>query len=137
MQTVKRFGTVAASVAIAGALLGSGATAHANAGENVTSVYGLQCSGSAYSYWVYSFSLLSNNNANVGVRDGCSDGNGVYSLYDRVSNHGLRLDDTNGYGTTVYSSSSTSNYVQKVTGCLNISLTPDQCGPDDRPGDGR
>ncbi|WP_329175581.1 hypothetical protein [Streptomyces sp. NBC_01477] len=137
MQTVKRFGKVAAGVAIAGALLGGGATAHADAGENVTSVYGLQCSGSAYSYWVYSWSSLSNGNENVAVRDGCSDGNGVYSLYDRVNDHGLRLDNSSGYGTTKYSGNSTSNYVQKVTACINIPLTPDQCGPDDRPGDGR
>ncbi|MEU6849366.1 hypothetical protein ABZ901_05455 [Actinacidiphila alni] len=136
MQTFRKLSVVAAGVAVAGAMLG-GATAHANAGENVTSVYGLKCSDSVYSYWVYAFSMLSNNNQNVGVRDGCKDGDGVYTLYDRVNDHGLRLDNTNGYGTTVYSGNSTSNYVQKVTGCLNIKYTPDQCGPDDRPGDGR
>ncbi|ESP95657.1 hypothetical protein B591_30688 (plasmid) [Streptomyces sp. GBA 94-10 4N24] len=85
----------------------------------------------------FAYSWQSYGNKNVAIRDERSDSKGPYTLYDRVNNHGLRLNNNNGAGSTVYSGSSTSNYVQKVTACLDLAGLPDACGYDDRPGDGR
>ncbi|MDQ0937052.1 hypothetical protein [Streptomyces turgidiscabies] len=47
------------------------------------------------------------------------------------------LRNTKGQGETTFSDNSTTNYVVKVTACVHFDGTPDKCGPDDRPGDGR
>ncbi|MFI0142126.1 hypothetical protein ACH4N9_39185, partial [Streptomyces luteogriseus] len=85
----------------------------------------------------FAYSWQSYGNKNVAIRDEKADSRGPYTLYDRVNNHGLRLNNETGSGTTAYSGSSTSNYVQKVTACLDIKGLPDECGYDDRPNDGR
>ncbi|MBD0420210.1 hypothetical protein H0H10_13705 [Streptomyces sp. TRM S81-3] len=75
-------------------------------------------------------------NGAAAVLDNQGDSHAVYNLYDRLRNTGLRLDNHEGYGNTTYTVKDESNYVQKVTACVNLQLTPDRCGPDDRPNDG-
>ncbi|MEU2959060.1 MULTISPECIES: hypothetical protein [Actinomycetes] len=120
-----------AAVAVAG--LGMAPAAHSDAGEDLTSVL-LNDYGNRDAY---TYSWRSYGNKNVAVRDERADGVGVYSLYDRLNNSGLRLNNNRGQDTTEYSGSSTTNYVRKVTACLDARLLPDPCGPDDRPNDGR
>ncbi|WP_326788780.1 hypothetical protein [Streptomyces sp. NBC_00151] len=108
------------------------APAFGDAGENLDSAhyyYGT-LDASAWSH-------LSEDNKAVHIKDEAGDGRGVYTLYDRRDDTGLRLNNNNGHGSTVSSGSSTANYVRKVTACMDIALLPDECGPDDRPGDGR
>ncbi|MFI9173438.1 hypothetical protein [Streptomyces lincolnensis] len=121
----------AAVVAFAGALMGT-APAFGDAGENLDSrhFYYNNLDATAWSH-------LSEDNKAVHIKDEYADGRGVYTLYDRRNDTGLRLNNNQGNGKTVTSGSSTSNYVRKVTACMDIALLPDECGPDDRPGDGR
>lgn len=110
------------------ALVGAG-QAFAGAGESLDASYkedGIIVS-SAYSH---------GDNSQVAIYDGRADSMAVYTLYDRRYNTGLRLDNHNGSGSTVYSGKDATNYVRKVTACVNIQINPDRCGPDDRPGDG-
>ncbi|MFF8844975.1 hypothetical protein ACF08N_20025 [Streptomyces sp. NPDC015127] len=120
-------GRTAAKILVGGAavlaLSGAG-QAYAGAGENLdSSVYG----ASAWSH---------GTNGQVAVKDTARDSHSVYTLYDRRYNTGLRLDNSKGYSYTVYSGMDEINYVRKVTACVNVQLSPDRCGPDDRPGDG-
>ncbi|WP_411078407.1 hypothetical protein [Streptomyces sp. cmx-10-25] len=117
--------TVAAAAAVT-ALMGAGQAFGAGAGENLDSRY----ETSAYAY-------SKAPNTSVGIADTAGDSMAVYTLYDRRYNTGLRLDNHDGNGTTRYSDADATNYISKVTACLNIQLNPDRCGPDDRPGDGR
>ncbi|WP_329166529.1 hypothetical protein OG709_15345 [Streptomyces sp. NBC_01267] len=107
------------------ALSGAGAAFAAGAGESLDS------STNGASAWSHG------TNGAVAVKDTKGDSHSVYTLYDRRYNTGLRLDNNSGNGNTASSSMDTTNYVRKVTACVNIQLKPDQCGPDDRPGDGR
>ncbi|MFF8265556.1 hypothetical protein [Streptomyces virginiae] len=108
------------------ALMGAGQAVAAGAGEELDSYY----QNAAYT-WSHGA------NGQVAIKDTYGDSHAVYSLYDRRYNTGLRLDNYDGAGTTKYSSNDTTNYVRKVTACLNVQLNPDRCGIDDRPGDGR
>lgn len=132
MKIARSFGKIAAVVAVGGTLIG-GATAHADAGEDLTSSQ----NGANFRVASYTYSWQSYGNKNVAIEDKEADRYGVYSLYDRKSASGYRLDNKNGNGTKRYSGSSTSNYVTKVTACINKPYASDICGPDDRPGDGR
>lgn len=116
---------VTVTAAAVAALMGAG-QAFAGAGENLDSRY----ENSAYAY-------SHGTNGQVAIADTAGDSMAVYTLYDRRNNTGLRLDNHDGNGSTKYSGMDTTNYVSKVTACLNIQLNPDRCGPDDRPVDGR
>ncbi|QES49067.1 hypothetical protein DEJ50_15890 [Streptomyces venezuelae] len=105
------------------ALSGAG-QAFAGAGENLDST------GIGTKAWSHG------TNGQVAIKDTASDGYSVFTLYDRRNNTGLRLNNSNGNGTTVRSGMDESNYVRKVTACVDLWLTPDTCGNDDRPGDG-
>jgi hypothetical protein len=126
----------AAVAAFSAALLGA-SPAFGDAGENVTSSYGFTRADGVKITWVSAWSYQSSGNKTVSVKDGYGDSHSVYTLYDRKNTTGLRLDNDNGAGSTVTSGSSATNYVVKVTACIDIQAAPDQCGPDDRPGDGR
>jgi hypothetical protein len=108
------------------ALMGSG-QAFAGAGESLDSRY--QDAAYAYSH--------GDIQGQVAIADTAADSHSVYTLYDRKNTTGLRLDNSGGNGTTKLSYDEPSNYVVKVTACLNVQLNPDRCGIDDRPGDGR
>ncbi|SEG76078.1 hypothetical protein SAMN05216223_11047 [Actinacidiphila yanglinensis] len=120
----KTMGKVLVGGAAVLALSGAGQAFAAGAGESLDSTV-----NGAYT-WSHG------TNGQVAVKDTLGDGHSVYSLYDRRYNTGLRLDNSGGHGTTAYSGLDETNYVRKVTACVNISLAPDRCGPDDRPGDG-
>jgi hypothetical protein len=130
MQIAKKAGKIVAAVAIVSAFAGA-SPAFAGAGEDVRSV--LQ--GLDGTVNVDAYSLKSSGNKNVAVK-WAAGRHSAYTEYDRVNTHGLRLNNGS-KGTTKYSGSSTSNYVQKVTACVDIAGNVDTCGPDDRPGDGR
>ncbi|MGW8769031.1 hypothetical protein ACWGN5_41945 [Streptomyces sp. NPDC055815] len=123
------FGRTAAKVMVTAAavtaLMGAG-QAFAGVGENLDSYY-------QDSVWAYSHGT----NGAVAVADTAGDSHAVYTLYDRKNNSGLRLDNYDGNGSTKYSGMDTTNYVSKVTACLNVQLNPDRCGYDDRPNDDR
>ncbi|MFI0937542.1 hypothetical protein [Streptomyces sp. NPDC021020] len=74
-------------------------------------------------------------NGQVQIDDTAPDSHSVYTLYDRRLNTGLRLDNSDGYGSYRRSGLDENNYIRKVTGCVNIQLRPDRCGRDDRPND--
>ncbi|MDR3080646.1 MAG: hypothetical protein LBV60_06910 [Streptomyces sp.] len=76
-------------------------------------------------------------NGQVAVEDTVRDGDSVYTLYDRRYNTGLRMNNDGGVGSVLRSGMDETNYVRKVTACVNLNNAPDRCGPDDRPGDGR
>lgn len=105
------------------ALSGVG-SAFADAGENL------------YSKTTGASSWSGRPNGSVAVRDKAKDGDEVYSKYDRLYNKGLRINNEGGVNSTTYSGSDKTNYVTKVTACVNLNNKPDRCGPDDRPGDG-
>lgn len=136
MLSTKVFAKGAVVAAFSAALLGA-SPAFGDAGEDVTSSYGFTRADGKKITWVSAWSYQSSGNKTVSVKDGYADDHAVYTLYDRKSSTGLRLDNHSGAGKTVTSGSSASNYVVKVTACVNIQFAPDQCGPDDRPGDGR
>ncbi|MDO0914482.1 hypothetical protein QQM39_27715 [Streptomyces sp. DT2A-34] len=126
----KKAGKFVAAAAILGAFAGA-SPAVASAGEDLRSI-GTNIDGSIA---IDAYSWKSAGNKNVAIK-WVSGTHSAYTEYDRVNTHGLRLDNDN-KGTTKYSGSSTSNYVQKVTACWDIAGNVDDCGPDDRPGDGR
>lgn len=134
MQISKSAKKAAMAVVMLGAIAGA-SPAYADAGEDVTSQLNHHTNPNIHI--AYAYSLQSNGNKNVAVRDQQADGNGVYSEFDRKNTKGLRLLNNQGSGNTTYSDNSTSNYVVKVTACVHFDGTPDKCGPDDRPGDGR
>lgn len=132
MRKNKNLGKAAAAAVVLGALA-SASPAFASAGENVQSVVRSgtgSISANAYSWLKY-------DNKNVAIVNGKDFySHPTYTEYDRVKNHGLRLDNGK-EGSTKYSGSSVKNYVQKVTACINVKGSPDTCGPADRPNDGR
>ncbi|MBT2418783.1 hypothetical protein J7F01_04150 [Streptomyces sp. ISL-22] len=134
MQISRSAKKAAMAVAMLGAVAGA-APAYADAGEDVTSRLNHHTNPDIHIS--YAYSLQSAGNKNVAVRDERADDSAVYSEFDRKNTKGLRLWNKKGKGETTYSDSSTSNYVVKVTACVHYDLTPDKCGPDDRPGDGR
>ncbi|MFF3842524.1 hypothetical protein [Streptomyces sp. NPDC001930] len=125
MYFAKTAAKVMVTAAAATALMGAG-QAFAGVGENLDSYY----QGAA---WAYSHGT----NGAVAIADTAGDSHAVYTLYDRRNNSGLRLDNHDGNGSTKYSGMDTTNYVSKVTACLNVQLNPDRCGHDDRPNDDR
>lgn len=135
----RTFGKAAAVIAIGGALVGASPApaAFADAGENVTSW--LRAGGRENGApWAYAYSMQSNGNKSVTVQDKFENGQAVYAEFDRKNTRGLRLWNTKDiYNSKTTSDSYTSNYVVKVTACEQVNNNPDQCGPDDRPGDGR
>ncbi|MFE3827331.1 hypothetical protein [Streptomyces sp. NPDC059092] len=124
------FGTTVVKAMVAAtaitAMMGVGQAFGAGAGESLDSRY--QDAVYAYSH---------GTNGQVAVADTAGDSHAVYTLYDRKNNTGLRLDNSSGNGSTKKSGMNETNYVRKVTACLNVQLNPDRCGVDDRPGDGR
>lgn len=119
-SVVRAVAGTAAVLALAGA-----GQAFASAGENLDS------STTGATAWSHG------PNGAVAVKDTAGDGNSVYTLYDRLYNTGLRLENFSGNGSTVVSGNDTTNYIPKVTACVNLGAQPDRCGQDDRPGDGR
>lgn len=134
MQISRSAKKAAIAVAMLGAVAGS-SPAFADAGEDVTSRLNHHTNPDIHI--AYAYSLQSSGNKNVAVRDERADGNDVYSEFDRKNTKGLVLRNTKGQGETTFSDNSTTNYVVKVTACVHFDATPDKCGPDDRPGDGR
>lgn len=130
MLIAKKAGKIVAAAAILGALAGA-SPAVADAGEDLRSI-GTGLDGSIQ---IDAYSWKSYGNKNVAIKWKAGT-HSAYTEYDRVNSYGLRLNN-NDKGTTKYSGSSTSNYVQKVTACYDIPGNVDSCGPDDRPGDGR
>lgn len=121
-KTVGKF--VVGGVAVV-ALSGAGQAFAAGAGESLdSSVTG------AYAY-------SHGTNGAAAVLDNTGDSHSVYNLYDRRNNTGLRLNNSLGHGNTTRTGMDETNYVRKVTACVNIQVSPDRCGPDDRPNDGR
>ncbi|WLQ44034.1 hypothetical protein P8A22_31435 [Streptomyces laculatispora] len=106
------------------ALSGVG-SAFADAGENL---YSTTTGASAWS---------DRPNGSVSVRDKAQGGDEVYTTYDRRYNSGFRMNNEGGVDSTTKSGTDTTNYVTKVTACVNLNNKPDRCGPDDRDGDGR
>lgn len=106
------------------ALSGVGSAYAGGAGENL------------YSTTTGASSWSDEPNSSMAIRDKAEDGDSVYSLYDRRYNTGMRLENWGGVGTTLYTSGDYTNYISKVTACVNLNNSPDRCGPDDRPGDG-
>ncbi|WND35235.1 hypothetical protein RI578_13470 [Streptomyces sp. BB1-1-1] len=125
MSISKNVGKILVGGVAVVALSGVGSAYAGGAGENL---YSTTTGASTWS---------DEPNSSVAVKDKAVDGDAVYSLYDRRYNTGKRLDNGSGEGTTVYSSGDFTNYISKVTACVNLNNTPDRCGPDDRPGDGR
>ncbi|MEV8018750.1 hypothetical protein AB0O76_20900 [Streptomyces sp. NPDC086554] len=117
---------VIATAAAVMALMGAG-QAFGDAGENLDS--------STVGSKTWSHENIGNKN--VKVMDTEPDSHPVYSLYDRRTSTGKRLDNHKGNGETAKSGDDSRNYVTKVTACVNVQLSPDRCGSDDRPGDGR
>lgn len=114
------------AAAAATALMGAGQAVAAGAGEELDS----WAAGGAYA-WSHG------TNGAVAISDTNGDSYAVYTLYDRKNNNGLRLDNHDGNGSTKYSNMDTTNFVRKVTACINVPLNPDRCGLDDRPNDDR
>ena len=120
----RTFGKIVVAGAAVAALTGVG-PAFAGAGESLDSI---TTGAKAWSH---------GTNGAVAIKDTVTDGDEVYTLYDRRYNTGFRMNNEGGSGSTTYSALDTTNYVRKVTACVNLNNKPDRCGPDDRPGDGR
>lgn len=125
MSVRRTIGTIFVGGAAVLALSGAGQAFAAGAGESLDST-----TSGAYA-WSHG------TNGQAAVKDTSADSHSVYNLYDRRYNTGLRLNNSSGNGTTALSGLDETNYLRKVTACVNVQLQPDWCGPDDRPGDGR
>lgn len=121
MSVGRTVGKVLVGGLAAAALSGVG-LAFADADENLCST---TTGASAWS------DLKDNSNGSASVKDK------VCILYDRKYNTGFRMNNEGGVDSTTTSGSDAANYVAKVTACVNLNNTPDRCGLDDRPGDGR
>ena len=102
----------ALTLAATGALLGAAQPAFAH----LSSVSGSQ----AWSYSPYGA---------VAVKDTAADSHSAYANYQRHGNGStLRIENSNGSGTTVITANDETNYVMQVQACVDIQLEPDSCG---------
>ncbi|MEV4941004.1 hypothetical protein [Streptomyces zaomyceticus] len=70
----------------------------------------------------------------VAIYDGRADSVSVQALYDHRCDTGLRYDNSGGSRSTAYTGRDATEFVRKMTACVNVRLNPDRCGARRPPG---